>query len=124
MFWLPAPSASHPDKLKPSRSPSLSRGHGRLDITFKPWTGDFDQMLKRRMIRALVPYSRSLYFNDKGRERGITADNVRDFERWLNKKYAKKLRKRPLTVYLIPTTRDKLLPEVAKGIGRHRHWTT
>jgi ABC-type amino acid transport substrate-binding protein len=88
-----------------------------MDITFKPWTGDFDQMLERHMIRALVPYSRSLYFNDKGRERGITADNVRDFERWINKKYAKKLRKRPLTVYLIPTTRDKLLPEVTKGIG-------
>ena len=89
----------------------------QMDITFKPWTGDFDQMLERHMIRALVPYSRSLYFNDKGQERGIAADNVRDFERWINKKYAKELRKRPLTVYLIPTTRDKLLPEVAKGIG-------
>ena len=74
-------------------------------------------MLERRIIRALVPYSRSLYFNDKGRERGITADTVRDFERWINKKYAKKLGKRPLTVYIIPTTRDKLLPEVVKGIG-------
>jgi membrane-bound lytic murein transglycosylase MltF len=92
-------------------------GARQMDITFKPWTGDFDQMIERHMIRALVPYSRSLYFNDKGRERGIAADNVRDFERWINKKYAKKLRKRPLTVYLIPTTRDKLLPEVAKGIG-------
>ena len=39
------------------------------------------------MIRVLVPYSRTLYFNDKGRERGITADTVRDFERYLNKKY-------------------------------------
>jgi membrane-bound lytic murein transglycosylase MltF len=74
-------------------------------------------MLERRMIRALVPYSRSLYFNDKGRERGITADNVRDFERWINKKYAKKLGKRPLTIYIIPTTRDKLLPEVVQGLG-------
>jgi membrane-bound lytic murein transglycosylase MltF len=88
-----------------------------MDITFKPWTGDFDQMLKRRMIRVLVPYSRSLYFNDKGRERGIAAENIRDFERWINKKYAKKLRKRPVTVYLIPTTRDKLLPEVVQGLG-------
>ena len=40
-------------------------------------------MLERRMIRALVPYSRTLYFNDKGRERGITADNVRNFECWI-----------------------------------------
>jgi membrane-bound lytic murein transglycosylase MltF len=69
------------------------------------------------MIRVLVPYSRTLYFNDKGREHGVTADNVRDFERYLNKKYAKQLGKRPLTVYITPHTRDKLLPDVANGLG-------
>jgi membrane-bound lytic murein transglycosylase MltF len=42
---------------------------------------------------------------------------VRDFEQWINKKYVKTLGKRPLTVFIIPTTRDKLLPEVVKGIG-------
>jgi len=97
--------------------PKSRPGARQLDISVKPWTGDFDRMLERRMIRALVPYSRSLYFNDKGRERGITVENVRDFERWINKKYAKKLGKRPLTVYIIPTTRDKLLPEVVQGMG-------
>jgi membrane-bound lytic murein transglycosylase MltF len=89
----------------------------QLEISNKPWIGDFDQMLERRVIRVLVPYSRTLYFNDKGHERGITADTVRDFERWINKKYAKKLGKRSLTVVILPTTRDKLLPEVAKGMG-------
>ena len=107
------PSGQTQAKPRPKPKP----GARQMDITFKPSTGDFDPMLERRMIRALVPYSRSLYFNDKGRERGITADNVRDFERWINKKYAKKLRKRPLTVYLIPTTRDKLLPELVEGRG-------
>jgi hypothetical protein len=28
-------------------------------------------MLERRIIRMLMPYSRSLYCNDNGRERGI-----------------------------------------------------
>ena len=42
-----------------------------LSVANKPWTGDFDAMLERRMIRVLVPYSRTLYFNDKGRERGL-----------------------------------------------------
>ena len=88
-----------------------------VDIQKKSWTGDFNGMLKRRLIRVLVPYSRSLYFSDKGRERGITADNVRDFERWINKKYAKKPGKRTITVVIYPTTRDKLLPEVAQGLG-------
>ena len=52
------------------------------------WTGDFDGMVARRAVRVLVPYSRTLYYNDKGRERGITADTVRDFEQFINKKYA------------------------------------
>ena len=89
----------------------------RLDLTKKEWTGDFDKMLERRVVRVLVPYSRTLYFNDRGRERGLTADTVRDFERYLNKKYAKQLGKRPLTVYITPDTRDALLPDVAKGLG-------
>ena len=100
-----------------SSGPASKEKVRQLDISVKPWTGDFDAMLKRHMIRVLVPYSRSLYFNDKGRERGLSAENVRDFERWLNKKYAQKLGKRPLTVYIIPTTRDKLLPEVVQGLG-------
>jgi membrane-bound lytic murein transglycosylase MltF len=74
-------------------------------------------MVERRHIRVLVPYSRTLYFNDKGRERGITADYVRDFEQYLNKKYAKQLGKRPITIYMVPTTRDELLKDIADGLG-------
>jgi membrane-bound lytic murein transglycosylase MltF len=67
------------------------------------------------MIRVLVPYSRSLYFNDNGRERGLTAELIRDFERYINQKH--KTQKRPITVYMIPTTRDKLISGVAEGLG-------
>ena len=67
----PAPAASKPRQL---------------NLTSKQWTGDFDAMVKRRMIRVLVPYSRTLYYNDKGRERGMTAELVRDFERYINQK--------------------------------------
>jgi len=105
------PSASAPS------SPVSKQKARQLDISRQSLTGDFDQMLERRRIRVLVPYSRSLYFNDKGQERGIAAENVRDFERWINKKYANKLGKRPFTVYIIPTTRDKLLPEVVQALG-------
>ena len=81
------------------------------------WKGDFDGMVARRFIRVLVPYSRSLYFNDKGRERGLTADFVRDFERYLNQKYTKQLGNRPFSVYMAPTTRDELLQDVADGFA-------
>ncbi len=87
----------------------------QLTITNKPWTGDLEQLIARRMIRVLVPYSRTLYFNDRGRERGLTADAVREFEAYLNKNY--KTGNRPVTVYLMPTTRDRLLQDVAAGLG-------
>ena len=89
----------------------------QLNLANKPWTGDFDAMLQRRIIRFLVPYSRTLYFNDKGRERGLSAELARDFERYVNKRYADRLGKRPVTVYLIPTTRDKLLTNLPAGLG-------
>jgi len=40
---------------------------------------------------------------------------VLDFERYINQKL--KTQKRPITVYIIPTTRDRLLPDVAAGLG-------
>src|SRR5688572_17833813 len=89
----------------------------QLSLDNKPRTGDFDAMLERRLIRVLVPYSRTLYFVDKGRERGLTADLARDFEQYLNRKHAAKLGKRPVTVMLIPTTRDRLLSGIVEGRG-------
>jgi membrane-bound lytic murein transglycosylase MltF len=88
-----------------------------LDLEAKPWKGDFDQMLERRVIRVLAPYSRTLYYVDKGVERGLTAELMRDFERQVNRKYAKQLGKRPLTVIIIPTTRDRLLSALNEGRG-------
>ena len=87
----------------------------QLKLGNKPWTGDLDAIVERRMLRVLVPHSRSLYYQDKGHERGLTVELVRDFERYLNQKY--KTGKRPLTAYIIPTTRDKLLTGVAEGLG-------
>ena len=88
-----------------------------LPTEARVWKGDFDGMLERRHIRVLVPNSRTLFYNDKGRERGITAETARAFEQYLNKKYAAQLGKRPITLYLVPTTRDELLEDVAAGLG-------
>jgi len=51
-----------------------SRAQRQLALGAKAWTGDFDAMLERRMIRVAIPYSRSLYYVDKGRERGLNAE--------------------------------------------------
>lgn len=116
----PAPA----DPGKPAAATAKSAAAGetlpmarKLAIANKAWTGDFDQMLERRVIRVFAPYSRSLYFSDKGRERGLAAELIRDFEHYLNVKYAKQLGKRPLTIYIGPATRDRLLADVADGMA-------
>ena len=86
-----------------------------LDHELELWTGDFDGMMERRMVRVLVPYSRSLYFNDKGAQRGLLADSLKEFEVFLNKKY--KLKNRPITVVALPSTRANLLHGVTQGEG-------
>jgi membrane-bound lytic murein transglycosylase MltF len=102
---------------EPESAPAEQKAPRQLSLDAKPWTGDFDAMLERRMIRVLVPFSRTLFYVDKGQERGIAAELVRDFERYVNQQHKKALGKRPLTVYLIPTTRDKLLSGLEQGLG-------
>jgi membrane-bound lytic murein transglycosylase MltF len=111
------PSSAAAAAAQPAATAQSGAGLRKLNITNKPWTGDFDGMLERRIIRVYAPFSRSLYFNDKGRERGIAVELVRDWERYLNIKYAKTLRKRPLTIYIAPATRDKLLPDLNAGLA-------
>jgi membrane-bound lytic murein transglycosylase MltF len=111
-----APQPAPTPKAAPTAAPSTAKPR-QLNISNKVWTGDFDKMLARRMIRVYAPFSRSLYFNDNGRERGIAVELVRDWERYLNIKYAKQLGKRPLTIYIMPATRNKLLPDVQNGLA-------
>lgn len=113
----PAASASSPSAVSSASAPNPAGAARKLDLTNQTWRGDFDAMLTRHIIRVLVPYSRTLYFNDRGHERGLTAEFARDFERYVNKKYADRLGGRPLTLVLLPTTRDRLLPGLLDGTG-------
>ena len=101
----------------PKAADSADAHARRLAVANQPWSGDFDGMIERRMIRVYVPYSRSLYFIDKGRERGLGVELIRDFERWVNQKYAKQLGKRPVTIYVVAATRDKLLSDLGTGLA-------
>jgi membrane-bound lytic murein transglycosylase MltF len=87
----------------------------------KPWTGDLDGMIQRRLIRVLTVNSKTFYFHDKGTQRGTVVDVFRVFEDELNKKLAaeKKLKDKNLKVRVvfIPLRRDQLLPALAAGKG-------
>jgi membrane-bound lytic murein transglycosylase MltF len=97
----PAPTAA-------PRTPLRTRFAGQF-------TGDFDAMLDRRLIRLVVPYSPTLFFEDKGTIYGTAANGAQLFERWINKTFA--LGARPLTVPLTPVSRDKLLDTLLAGDG-------
>jgi membrane-bound lytic murein transglycosylase MltF len=79
----------------------------------KPWTGDLDGMIKRRTIRVATTYNKTLYFIDRGVQRGAAYEAYRLFEDELNAKLkTKHLR---VNVVFIPVSRDELLRIVAEG---------
>ena len=84
----------------------------RLD---EKWIGDFDGMIERHRIRAVVPYSKTFYFLDGADQRGLTFEMLKEFEAYLNKQLGKKILK--IKIVVIPTKRDRLLPALVEGLG-------
>jgi membrane-bound lytic murein transglycosylase MltF len=93
------------------------KGRTGLDLTalLAKWTGDLDGMQGRRAIRILTAYNRTLYFIDKGTERGTAADQGRLLEAELNKTLADGHLK--VSVVFVPVSRDELLPALRDGRG-------
>jgi membrane-bound lytic murein transglycosylase MltF len=79
----------------------------------RPFTGDFDELVKRRLIRAGVVFNRTQYFIDKGVQRGISYDSITLFEEQLNNR----LKTGPLKVHvaIVPMSRDQLFPALRDG---------
>lgn len=88
--------------------------HGEL-VENKPWRGDFDGMVKRRLIRMLVVPNRTDYYLDHGQPKGVTAEYARELERRLNLQL--KTGARPVQIYFVPVTRDQIIPALRAGLG-------
>ena len=92
---------------------------GRLGLALgeitKPWTGDLDGMVERRMIRVLTTYSRTQYFIDRGTPRGTAYDQGKLLEDALNKKFGND--RLMLRVQFVPMSRNELLPALLEGKG-------
>ena len=110
--------------LAQKQAPRKAAG-GRLTIDptelQKPWSGDLDEMIERRIIRVLTVNSKTFFFHDKGVQRGTVVEIFRVFEDEFNKKLTaeKKLKNKNLKVRVIfiPVRRDQLLPALAAGKG-------
>lgn len=101
-------AAEQAERAKPAVQPRA------LQSRPPSWTGDFDVLLKHRMVRVLVSYSPTLFYHDHGQARGIIAEAGAELEKFLNRKYPDK---RPFTVVMIPTTRDRLFQGLVDGEG-------
>ena len=79
----------------------------------RPFSGDFDEMIKRRAIRVGVTFNRTHYFIDKGQERGLTYEALKLFENDLNAD--RKTGNLKVHVVIVPMSRDLLAPSLLKG---------
>ena len=79
----------------------------------KPFTGDFDALVKRRAIRVGVTFNRTHYFIDQGQERGLTYEALKLFENDLNTDL--KTGNLKVHVVIVPMSRDQLYPALASG---------
>ena len=107
----PPPVPDEP--LPPEKSPYDALSPDSRALLDKPFTGDLDEMVKRRLIRAGVVYNRTQYFIDKGVQRGISYEATRLFEEELNKRLKTGLLK--VYVAVVPLTREQLFPFLQQG---------
>jgi membrane-bound lytic murein transglycosylase MltF len=103
-----------------------------LPTSFGRQTGDLDQMLQARNIRALVTISPISFFYSHGKPRGLLYEQLEQLQQFVNRKFKNERRK--VRVSFIPMRPDELGPALSQGVGdfvaadivitpaRHRHY--
>lgn len=99
--------------LPPAVSPYDALPAESRELLERPFTGDLDAMIERRLIRAGVVYNRTQYFIEQGTQRGFVYEAVRRFEDDLNARLKTGLLK--VHIAVVPLTRDQLFPALTGG---------
>lgn len=99
-----------PDEYRPSR-----RGALTLPTSFGRRTGDLDEMLRKRSIRALVIVNPISFFYLSGRPQGIQYEALQEFEKFANRKL--KTGRLPVKVVFLPMRPDQLEAALTQGVG-------
>lgn len=82
-----------------------------------PWSGDFDGMLKRHYLRALVTSSKTQYYVVNGVQHGSSYEFLHEFEQWVNHKYPPKEKNLRFHVVFVPVSHDQILARLTGGRG-------
>ncbi|KOF13538.1 transglycosylase [Ensifer adhaerens] len=80
-----------------------------------PHLGDLDVMQKRRLIRIVVPFSKTVYFIDRGRQLGTAVEFGMALEKELNAGRKKEIEK--IRIAFVPVPRPRLLTALEDGRG-------
>ena len=105
-----APSGSSQAPSDQTKAPIVA-----LPIKANQRTGDLDDLVKRRVIRIAVPYSKTQYYVIEGVQHGIAYEGGKAFEDYLNRKYPPKNKNVKIHVVFFAESRDKLLPDLTEG---------
>ena len=79
------------------------------------WTGDLDTLLKHRVIRVGVPYSKTLYYTVKGVQWGVAYEGGREFEKYLNRKYPQGNKNLKIHLMYFVAPREKVVEKLNEG---------
>ncbi len=87
----------------------------QLPLNFDKHTGDLDEMVKRKNIRALVMLNPVAFFYDQGRPHGIMYETMEDFQKFANQKL--KLGNPGLKVTFLPVAPAQAEAALTSGMG-------
>ena len=84
------------------------------DTIMKPFAGDLDEMVTRRLVRIGVTFNRTFYFVDQGVQRGVVYDYGQLVEERLNTHFKTGINNKVHVVF-IPLPREMLLSALVDG---------
>jgi membrane-bound lytic murein transglycosylase MltF len=109
----PAAKPDDPDEPLPPLEYEAELPASVREAMYQRYTGDLDELVKRRLVRVGVTYNRTNYFVDNGVQRGATYEFVKLFEDRLNA--GLKTGNLRIHVVCIPLPRNLLLPALNEG---------
>jgi len=101
--------------LLPNESGGSAQGSLVLPTGFGKRTGDLDEMVTKRSIRALVIVNRVGFFYQMGRPQGIQYEALQEFQKFVNQKM--KTGPLPVQVIFLPMRPDQLEAALNQGLG-------
>ena len=100
--------------MSPDEPPAPSNGMV-LPTNFGRRTGDLDEMVKQRNIRALVILNPIGFFYDKGQPRGVMYEALEEFQKFANQKL--NTGKLNVKVTFLPMRVDQIEAALTEGVG-------